>query len=78
LDSQRSPNDKSSLGYNKEDTHVQSSTLKNLEVSPSFSKDGNNVASQPYTQGKENFKRTKKGRHQEAIFTPQRRETPSR
>jgi hypothetical protein len=26
LDSQRSPNDKSNLGYNKEATHVESST----------------------------------------------------
>jgi hypothetical protein len=81
LDSQRSPNDKSGLGYNKEATHVEASTSKKLEVSPSFSKDGNNVASQPSTQGKETFKRTKQGRHQEAIFTPQRkfkRETPSR
>jgi hypothetical protein len=78
LDSQRSPNDKSGLGYNKEATHVEASTSKKHEVSPSLSKDGNNVASQPSTQGKESFKRTKKGRHQEAIFTPQRRETPSR
>jgi hypothetical protein len=81
LDSQISPNDKSGLGYNKEATHVEESTSKKLEVSPSFSKDGNNVASQPSTQGKETFKRTKQGRHQEAIFTPQskfRRETPSR
>jgi hypothetical protein len=54
------------------------STSKKHEVSPSLSKDGNNVASQPSTQGKESFKRTKQGRHQEAIFTPQTRETPSR
>jgi hypothetical protein len=81
LDSQRSPNDKSGLGYNKEATHVEASTSKMLEVSTSFSKDENNIASQPSTQGKENFKRTKQGRHQESIFTPQRkfkRETPSR
>jgi hypothetical protein len=78
LDSQRSPNDKSGLGYKKEATHVEASTSKKHEVSPSLSKDGNNVASQPSTQGKESFKRTKQGRHQEAIFTPQRRETPSR
>jgi hypothetical protein len=71
LDIQISPNDKSGLGYNKEVTHVEASTSKNLEVSPSFSKDENNVASKPSTQGKETFKRTKKGRHQEAIFTPQ-------
>jgi hypothetical protein len=35
---------------------------------------------QPSTQRKETFKRTNQGRHQEAIFTPQRkfkRETPS-
>jgi predicted RNase H-like nuclease (RuvC/YqgF family) len=49
LDSQRSPNDKSVLGYNKEATHVEASTSKKHEVSPSFSKDGNNVASQPST-----------------------------
>jgi hypothetical protein len=81
LDSQRSPNDKSGLGYNKEATHFEASTSKKHEVSPSFSKDGNNVASQPSTQSKETFKRTKQGRHQEAIFTPQskfKRETPSR
>ena len=76
LESQRSPNDKSGLGYNKEVTHVEESTSKKLEVSPSFSKDGNNVASQPFTQGKENLKRTKQGRHQEAILTPQRRWAP--
>jgi hypothetical protein len=78
LDSQISPNDKSSLVYKKEATHVEERTSKKHEVSPSLSKDGNNVAGQSYTQGKESFKRTKQGRHQEAIFTPQRRETPSR
>jgi predicted RNase H-like nuclease (RuvC/YqgF family) len=36
LDSQRSPNDKSSLGYNKEATHFEASTSKKHEVSPSF------------------------------------------
>jgi hypothetical protein len=77
LDSQRSPNDKSGIGYNKEATHVESSTSKKNEASPSLSMDGNNVVSQPYTQGKEIFKRKKKVRHQEAIFTPKRRETPS-
>jgi hypothetical protein len=64
LDSQRSPNDKSGLGYKKEATHVEESTSKKHEVSTSLSKDGNNVASQPSTQGKESFKRTKQGRHQ--------------
>jgi hypothetical protein len=59
LDSQISPNDKSGLGYNKEATHVEASTSKKLEVSPSFSKDGNNIASQPSTQRKETFKRKK-------------------
>jgi hypothetical protein len=78
FDSQRSPNDKSGLGYNKQATHVEESTSKKHEVSPSLSKYGNNVTSKPSTQGKESFKRTKQGRHQEAIFTPQRRETPSR
>jgi hypothetical protein len=76
LESQRSPNDKSGLGYKKEATNVEESTSKKHEVSPSLSKDEDNVASQPSTQGKENFKRTKQGRHQEAIFTPQKGWTP--
>jgi hypothetical protein len=46
LDSQISPNDKSSLGYNKETTHSKASTSKKHEVSPSFSKHGRKVASQ--------------------------------
>jgi hypothetical protein len=66
LDSQRSPNDKSGLGYNKEATHLEASTSKKHEVSPSFSKDRNNVSSKPSTQSKETFKRKKQGRHQEA------------
>jgi hypothetical protein len=53
LDSQKSPNDKSGLGYKKEATHVEESTSKKHEVSPSLSKDGNNVASQSSTQIKE-------------------------
>ena len=77
LESQRSPNDKSGLGYKGEGTHVEASTSKKHELSPSLSTDGNDVASQSSTQGKESFKRTKKGRHQEAIFTPQIRGTPS-
>jgi hypothetical protein len=72
LESQRSPNDKSRLRYNKEATHVEASTSKKNEVSPSLLKDEDNVASQPSTQGNESFKRTKQGRHKEAIFTPQR------
>jgi hypothetical protein len=81
LDSQRSPNDKSGLGYNKEVAHVESSTSKNHEASPSFSKGGIKVASQAPTQSKETFRRIEQGRHGESIFTPQRkfrRETPSR
>jgi hypothetical protein len=66
LESQRSPNDKSDLGYNKEARHVEASASKKHEVSPS--KDEDKVANQPSTQGKENLKRTKEGRHQEAIF----------
>jgi hypothetical protein len=38
LDNQRSPNDKSGLGYNKEAIHLEASTSKKHEVSPSFSK----------------------------------------
>ena len=54
------------LGYKGEDIHVEASTSKKHEVSPSKKED--NVAKQPSTQGKENFKRTKQGRNQEAIF----------
>ena len=79
LDSQISPNDKSGLGYKGEaTTHVEASTSKKHEVGPLLSKDEDNVAIQPSTQGKENFKRKKKGRHQESIFTPQRRWTPKK
>jgi hypothetical protein len=79
LDSQRSPNDKSGLGYKKEATHVEASTSKKHEVSPSLSKYGNNVAIQPSTQGKESFKRTKQERRQEVILTSQRKfKAPSR
>jgi hypothetical protein len=81
LDIQRSPNDKSGLGYNKEAIHLEASTSKKYEVSPSLSKGGINVAIQPSTQSKETFNRTKQGINQESIFTPQsksRRETPSR
>jgi hypothetical protein len=42
LESQRSPNDKSGLGYKKEATHAEASTSKKHEVSPS--KDEDNVA----------------------------------
>jgi hypothetical protein len=72
LESQRSPYDKSGLGYKGEDTHAEASTSKKHEVNPSKKED--NVAKQPSTQGKENFKRTKQGRHQEAILgTPKQR-----
>jgi hypothetical protein len=72
LESQRSPYDKSGLGHKEEATHAKASPSKKHEVSPSKKED--NVAKQPSTQGKENFKRTKQGRHQEAIFgTPKQR-----
>jgi hypothetical protein len=80
LDRQRSPHDKLGLGYNKEASHLEVSTSKMHKLIPSLSKGGSNDASQPSTKRKETFKRTKKGRHQETIFTPQRkfrRETPS-
>jgi hypothetical protein len=50
LESQRSPYDKSGLGYKKETTHVEESTSKKHEVSPSKKED--NVSKQPSTQGK--------------------------
>jgi hypothetical protein len=72
MEGQRSPYDKSCLGYKGEATHVEASTSKKHEVSPSKKED--NVAKQPSTKGKENFKRTKQGRHQEAILgTPKQR-----
>jgi hypothetical protein len=72
LESQRSPYDKSGLGYKKEATHAEESTSKKHEVSPSNKE--NNVAEKPSTQGKETFKRTKQGRYREAIFgTPNQR-----
>jgi hypothetical protein len=72
LESQRSPYDKLGRGYKGEDTRVESSTSKKHEVNPSKKED--NVAKQPSTQGKENFKRTKQGRHQEDILgTPKQR-----
>jgi hypothetical protein len=50
LESKKSPYDKSGLGYKKEATHVEASTSKKHEVSPSKKED--NVAKQPSTQGK--------------------------
>jgi hypothetical protein len=67
LESQRSPYDKLGIGYKEEVTHAEASTSKKHWVSPSKKED--NVAKQPSTQGKENFKR-----HQEAILgTPKQR-----
>jgi hypothetical protein len=72
LECQRSSCDKSGLGYKGEDKHVEASTSKKHGVIPS--KKGDNVTKQPSTQDKENFKRTKQGRHQEAILgTPKQR-----
>jgi hypothetical protein len=62
LESQRPSCDKLGLGYKGEDRHAKASTSKKHEVSPSKKED--NVAKQPSTQGKENFKRTKQGRNQ--------------
>jgi hypothetical protein len=64
LESQRSPCDKSGLGYKGEDTHVEARSSKKHEVSPSKKEDI--VAKKPSTQGKENFKSTKK--RYESIF----------
>jgi hypothetical protein len=52
LESQRSPNDKSGLGYKGEATNVEASTSKKHEEIPSFSKDEDNVEDQSSTQGK--------------------------
>jgi hypothetical protein len=72
LKSQRSSCDKSGLGYKEEGTDAEEITSKKHEVS--LSKKEYNVAKKPSTQGKENFKNTKQGRHQEAILgTPKQR-----
>jgi hypothetical protein len=71
LECQRSSCHKSGLGYKGEDTHAKASTSKKHEVSPSKKEDS--IAKKPSTQGKENLKNTKQGRHQEAIFgTPKK------
>jgi hypothetical protein len=57
LDSQRSPNDKYGLGYNKEATHSEVGSSKKHDVSPSFSKDESKVASQAPTQRKKNLQK---------------------
>ena len=56
MESQIPPCDKLGLGYKGEDTHAEESTSKKHEVSPSKKED--NVAKQPSTQDKENFKRS--------------------
>jgi hypothetical protein len=72
LESQRSPYDRSGLGYKGESIHAEESTSKKHEVSTPKDED------KPSTQGKESFKRTKQGRHQEAILTPQIKWTPKK
>jgi hypothetical protein len=66
LESQIPSCDQLSLGYKGEDTHVEARTSKKHEVSPSKKKD--KVEKKPSTQGKENFRSTKQGKHQEPIF----------
>jgi hypothetical protein len=93
LDSQRSPNDKSGLGYNKEEI----SNPKKPDASPSFVKgedrsdaslsfikmESRYDAGPSCSKNERNttiFKRSDQGRHLEATHTPQskfRRETPS-
>jgi chromosome segregation ATPase len=60
LDSQRSPNDKSGLGYNKEVAQSEGNTSKKHDVGPSFSK-GESKSHQEPAQSKETLKiRTRK------------------
>jgi hypothetical protein len=68
MDNQISPNDKSSLGYNKE---AKVGTYKKHDVGPSFSKGKIKATHQTPTQRKEIFRRSEQGRHQKAIPTPQ-------
>jgi hypothetical protein len=80
LDSQRSPKDKSCLGYNKEEIN----TPKKPDASPSFVKRESRYHS--FSSGSKNerniaiFRRSDQGRHPEATHTPQskfRQEIPS-
>jgi hypothetical protein len=80
LDSQRSPNDKSGLGYNKEEI----STPKKPDASPSFVKRESRYDSGSSCSKNESnttiFRRSDQEGHPEATQTPQskfRRETPS-
>jgi hypothetical protein len=59
LDSQRSPHDKSGLGYNKEATHLEARTSKKHEVSPSFSKCGSKCCKSTIYTKKGNFQKNK-------------------
>jgi hypothetical protein len=80
LDSQRSPNDKSGLGYNKEFAHSEVGTSKKHNVGPSFSKGEIQTVHQATVQRKGILRRSKEGRHQESFPTPQSkfiREMPS-
>ena len=78
LDCQRSPFDKSSLGYNsgKENSVADTWKPSKYEANPSFSKSESNVAPHVAAHNKEDLKRSK--RHQGDNPTPQckfRRET---
>jgi hypothetical protein len=93
LDSQRSPNEKCGLGYNKEEI----STRKKHDASPSFVKGEDKSDTSPSFVKRESryesgsscsnnerntaiFRRSDQGRHPKATHTPQskfRRETPS-
>jgi hypothetical protein len=66
LEIQRSPYDKSSLGYKNESTHVEESTSKKHEVSPS--KKEENVAKQPSTQRQRKFQKNKARKTSRSYF----------
>jgi predicted RNase H-like nuclease (RuvC/YqgF family) len=57
LDIQRSPNDKSCLGYNKEAPQYEFGTSKNHDVGPSFSKGEIQAARQAPLESNEIFRR---------------------
>jgi hypothetical protein len=80
LDSQRSPNEKSGLGYNKEEIN----TLKKLDAGPSFVKSESMYdTGSSRSKNKRNttkFRRPDQGRHPKVTHIPQRkfrREKPS-
>ena len=72
INSQRPNDDKSELGYSKEDEKykIGTWTSRKHEARSSFSKDGSEASRHKHVQSKENIRRTKQGGHQGVGPTP--------